>query len=72
MSSDPLTARPSQSFRDPPQGSSDSPTQQGVTLVTFLVLFGTAMYHDVPLCTSAYHDLFDLRVLVVAVRTTEV
>ena len=47
-------------------------TQPGVTLVTALVSFGTAVYHHVPLCTSAYHDLFDLRVLVVAVRTTEV
>ena len=44
----------------------------GVTLVTVVVVFGTVVYHHVPLCTSAYHDLFDLQDLVVAVRTTEV
>ena len=44
----------------------------GVTLVTVVVVFCTVVYHHVPLCTSAYHDLFDLQVLVVAVRTTEV
>ena len=44
----------------------------GVTLVTVVVVFGTVVYHHVPLCTSAYHELFELRALVVAVRTTEV